>query len=192
MRKALGLQPKRLYCWFHLAVTLSATGRATEAAECIDTALSLAASTNDQEELSVASSCCQLRAEDALERGDYDGGLMWADKGLWMCENNYSLLWVRARALLGLDRLDACLDAAEPLLAVDPFGLVHETHSFDQSLFTVDTPGLVGAAHFERGDDELAENYFAQAASAAQDASKAIEFNSKAHLARLRPKKTSS
>lgn len=184
LRKALSKDPDRVYCWFHLGATLIATGRQEEGLTCLDEALARAQVSGTPEELSIAATCCHIRAEIALKSDDPDAALKWADTGLTLFADNYGLMWMRARALLAQDRPRAAQQAVSPLLGLDPESIRHATHAFPKSLFLKDTPALLGAAHFEMGQFSEAGALFADAEAAAETPLERLEFRTKAQLAR--------
>ena len=183
LRKALKYDPDRVYCWFHLGLTLKGIGQMVEAEECLKEAYARALDGGVDEELSIASSCCQHWAEQALAAEDTALARHWTAAGLKLCHDNYSLIWMQARAALAEGNAAEALRVSAPLGQIDPDLLVHETHAFAARLFTVDTPALQGAAYFELGDTARAETCFAQAARAAENPAEQLEFRTKQQLA---------
>lgn len=160
LRKALRRDPDRAYCWFHLATTLQATGRADEALSCARTALDLACRSADPDERSVGSSCCQILAETALAAGRPAKAVQHAEQGLRLCPDNHALVWVLARSKLAAGAAQAAFEIARPLLDIDPDSCVHETLSFERMLFRRDAHALLAACCFDLGRFDAADRHY--------------------------------
>ncbi|MEP2943052.1 MAG: glycosyltransferase [Hyphomicrobiales bacterium] len=176
LRKALKQDPTRVYCWFHLGVTLRAIGKDNEADECLKEAYDRAVNSKDIEELSVASSCCQIRSAMFLERGDAEKALQFAEQGLILNPENYSLIWSKGRAHLALGQAKETIDTVSSLTQIDSDTLIHETLAFDRTLFGRDTYGLLGSANFELGHYSDAAAFFHKAELLSEEP---LEFKSK-------------
>lgn len=181
LRKALKQDPDRVYCWFHLAVTSRALGEFAEMERCLEQAVQRAVRSGSEEELSVASSCCQIRSEIAMDAGDARQARSHAEKGLEFCPENLPLIWIKGRALLDLERPRETIDTVLPLTEIDPDRIVHQTLSFDKGLFRRDAHALLGSAHFELGEYRRAAQFFDRAE---QEGGDAVECRAKAALSR--------
>ena len=115
---------------------------------------------------------------------DPELALRWADRGLTLFADNYGLIWMRARALLSLNKHQEAKDTVLPLLALDLEGVLHETHAFPKSLFSKDTPALLGTVRFELAEFAKAADHFSDAAKASSNPIEKLEFTTKAKLAR--------
>jgi len=163
LRKALEDDPKRAYCWFHLAVTLDAMQRQDEALTCAETALQLARQSPHRDEHIVGSSCCQFLAESALRRHEPARAIDLAKQGLGLCSDNFALSLVLANGLLAAGEANPAIAIAADLLDVDPEALVHDGLAFDMALFRRDAHGVLAECYFELGQYSQADEHFALA-----------------------------
>jgi len=181
LRKAITRNPERVYCWFHLSVTLEAIGQRDEAIASFNHAIAQAEAGNIQEELNIAALCCQALAGIAMNMQNPSQALRISDHGLKLKPENFALQWCRARALIELRRPNPAVEILRTVIQIDPEEFFDPETSFQKSLFRQDSYGLLGSAYFMMKQFKEAEKYF-QLAADHSDGN--LEYVSKAALSR--------
>jgi tetratricopeptide (TPR) repeat protein len=183
LRKALELNPERVYCWYHLGITLAAIGEEEEAVDCLRQAVGLARRSHHPEDRNIAGMALQCLAGLAMDCNAPEHALREADSGLELCPYNFALRWARARALVALDRAEEALAILHGLTQIDADTFFDPRVSFNKRLFREDASGLLGAALFKLGRNKEAAHYFRLAE---RQSGNAAEFGVKAALAEVR------
>ncbi len=183
LRKAILRNPERVYCWFHLGVTLDAIGERTEAVASLNRAIEKAHAGGIPEELNIAATCHQVLAGVAMDAHNPADALRHAELGLEIKQAHYTLLWAKARALSQLGQLDAAIAILEMIVSIDPESFFDHEASFKKSVFREDSQGLLGSCRFMQGQFEPAARHFELAVNYSGGD---LEYVSKAALCRAR------
>lgn len=181
--KAIERNPERVYCRFHLGVTLEAIGHREEAITSLNQALAMAREGNTREELKIAAMCSQALAGIAMNMQNPTKALRISERGLEQQPANPALRWCRARALIELQQPDEAIEILLSIVMIDPEEFFDPDTSFQKSIFRQDSYGLLGSAYFMMNRFTDAEKYFQLAADHSQGE---LEYVSKAALCRAR------
>ncbi len=183
LRKAVKRNPERVYCWFHLGVTLEALGQRDEAVTSLQHAIAQAEAGNIRDDLKIAVLCCQSLAGIAMNMRNPSEALRISDHGLKLRPANHALQWCRARALIELQRPEEAVRILQKIIKIDPEEFFDPETSFQKSIFREDSYGLLGSAYFMMNRFHEAEENFRLAAEYTDGD---LEFESKAALCRAR------
>lgn len=160
LRKAVKRNPERLYCWFHLGVTLEALGQRDEATISLRHAMGQAEAGNFREDIKIAVLCCQSLAGIAMKMQNPSEALRICEHGLKLSPVNYALQWCRARAMLELQQPDDVVKILREIVKINPEEFFDPETSFQKSIFREDSYGLLGSAYFMMDRFEDAEACF--------------------------------
>jgi tetratricopeptide (TPR) repeat protein len=147
LRARLASDPAHVYSWCHLGVTLHGMGDVAAAEEAWRRAVQVV---REKRGRSIADSapyadlarCLIGRGEDAM-------GLL--DEGLFLFPDNFTLQWLRARALVDAERFAEALPAFERLVATDPEVAAGAVLAHDQRIFGLFACEALGLCCFRLG-----------------------------------------
>ncbi len=183
LRKAILQNPERVYCWFHLGITLDAIGERAEAIASLNRAIEKAHAGGITEELNIAVTCHQVLAGIATEAQNPNDALRHAELGLDIRQSHYTLQWAKARALAQLGQLDEAIAILEMIVSIDAETFFDHEASFQKSVFREDSQGLLGSCRFMQGQFVQAARHFELAA---EYSGGDLEYVSKAALCRAK------
>lgn len=116
LRARLETDPKHVYSWCHLGVTLHGMGDEAGAEEAWRRAVQVV---REKRARSIADSAPYVDlARLLIARGEEVGALL--DEGLFLFPDNHTLQWLRARGWVDAERFAEALPALERLAAIDP------------------------------------------------------------------------
>jgi tetratricopeptide (TPR) repeat protein len=189
LERAVTENPKRVYCWWHLGDTLAALGRRSEAETALRTAIRVANASKLPRERFEASLAYQTLARIAFEAGE--NPLAIIEEGLGALPEDQALMFMKARALINLQRHESALAVLERLTTHDPASFADPYLAYDRRIFgefALDLTGVAllrlgrfaeAGAAFERAAASAPERdrirYRAKAAAAAAKAANAVE-----------------
>ena len=133
LEAAVQAHPDRVYYWYHLAETLDALGRNSEAMEAAAQGLDSAERDPSEKQRADASMIRQTMARLLMERGKDPLALI--DSGIERVPEDHGLRFLRGRALLDMGRHTEALDVAAWLRSIDPESLGDGLLAFDRSIF---------------------------------------------------------
>jgi hypothetical protein len=116
LRERLAVEPNHVYSWCHLGVTLFGIGDEAGAEEAWRRGVQVV---REKRARSIADSAPYVDlAHCLIRRGEDPLGLL--DEALFLFPDNFTLQWLRARALIDAERFAEALPALERLAAADP------------------------------------------------------------------------
>jgi tetratricopeptide (TPR) repeat protein len=184
LERAVAADSERVYLRWHLGTTLAALGRDAEAGRQFAAGLERAMSPMASPQVRVEGGlCAHALAALRFAEDDVPGAEAAIAAGLTLHPENHALRWLRARHLLACGDAAAAIAELEPLAGTDPARFFDPAIAYERRLFGADTAGLLGAAHFRRGDYPAAADWFERAA---RDDPHTDEWRAKAALARAR------
>jgi tetratricopeptide (TPR) repeat protein len=181
LRRATADDPDRVYCWYHLAESLAATGEIDAGLAAARRGLEAARNVPSEKQAANASLIYQMLARLALERREDPRALI--AEGLAAAPDDHALSLMQARALLDAGEAEAALAIAARLQAIDPDRLVDGLLAFDRRIFGEFACDLAGIAAFRLARFADASAQFAKAARLAPDP---LPYRLKARAAELR------
>ncbi|MCR9195352.1 MAG: tetratricopeptide repeat protein, partial [Hyphomonas sp.] len=188
LKRAIAVDPHRVYLRFHLGMTLMELGRTDEACSQLRAGMEMATRDGASERARVeGSSCAQLLSAMFLANGQAAAALEMARQGRALYQGNLALCWGEGRCLLDLGQPAEAIEAVEPLLSLDPEQVFDPKIAYQKSLFRSDSLGVIGSAWFALGEPERAAFFFDEAAN---HAAAPREYVAKAALARSRARRS--
>ncbi|CAN7245502.1 glycosyltransferase family 2 protein [Devosia sp. LjRoot16] len=163
LRTSVERDPDRSYYWKDLADTLAGLGEIEEAIAAVEEGLARARASGRVSRVR-HSTLIYTQARLREQRGEDMRDLI--DAGLSLHPQNWSLLFLRARARINAGALEAAIDDLRLLLAQDPETIVDDV-AHDQRIFGAYAHDLMGVALLRLGERAEAAAAFARAARAA-------------------------
>ena len=168
LRAAIAREPRRLYYWHHLVMTLEAIGANDEAtATAAEAAKRIATTSLTPPELPVASLLLCSYARLLHQRGE--DAMPAIEAGLSYFPAHAFLKLVKAQVLIDRNDPAAALPILEDLAATDSATFADDTMSHDNRVFDLWSHDLMGVALLRLGRRAEAAAAFARAAEAAPD-----------------------
>ena len=155
-------EPERVYYWYHLAETLAALGRVSEAETVALEGVARAERSCSAKQLADASLLLQTLVRLQMQRGEAPIDLI--RQGIARVPEDYALHLFLGRALLDVGRSDESLRIAQQLRNVDVTALGDGLLAFDHAIFREKACELAAIACLRLGRKPEAANYFMQAA----------------------------
>ena len=147
---SIATNPGRAYLWHHLAETYAALGSPGQALEAGERGLAaVGRSESEKEAVDVnllAQSVARLRIDGGIDPCEV------IDAALERFPSDYAMMFLKARWLVGQERLDEAIGLLDHLLAIDPSRLPPALMAFDELLFGAFARELKAAALVKRGD----------------------------------------
>lgn len=166
LRASVERHPDRSYYWQDLANTLAGLGRLDEAIEVSGQGLGRPEPT-DRPGRIMRSMLIHTHARLRVQRGEDMRELIAA--GLTFHPENWSLLFLRARASVNAGTFGAAIDDLRLLLAQDADAIVDDILAHDRRIFGAHAHDLMGVALLRMGDRPAAAEAFGRAARAAPE-----------------------
>jgi tetratricopeptide (TPR) repeat protein len=176
LRARLATDPNHVYSWCHLGVTLQGLGDDAGAEAAWLRAVEVvrakrARSITDSTPYVDLTRQRFLRGEDALDL---------VDEGLFFFPDNFTLRWLRARALVGRERYAEALPILELLATTDPESAAGGVLAHDERIFGVFTWEALGLCCFRLGRFAESADWYRRAE---QVSSQPLENRTKRQLA---------
>jgi len=181
LRASVQRDPGRIYYWNDLAETLAGLDETSEALDVAEQGLSQPDPTGQTGRI-MRSALLATRARLLLQRGE--NAMPSIEQGLEFHPSNWSLRFLRARALIDGGRLADALTELDALTAIDADTFCGEILAYDRRIFGCYAYDLMGIARLRLGDRAGAAKAFAHAAAAAPDV---LEYRVKAQALAVRP-----
>ncbi|OEO28520.1 hypothetical protein VW23_004485 [Devosia insulae DS-56] len=166
LRASVEREPDRSYYWHDLANTLAGLGELDEAIAISGQGLARPEPA-DRPGRIMRSMLIHTHARLRMQRGEDMRELIAV--GLAFHPENWSLLFLRARASVNAGAFDAAIDDLLPLLAQDADTVVDDILAYDRRIFGAHAHDLMGVALLRMGDRPRAAEAFGRAARAAPD-----------------------
>ena len=183
LERAVTENPQRVYCWWHLGDTLAALGRRTEAEAALRTAIRVANASKLPRERFEASLAYQTLARTAFEAGE--DPLAIIEAGLTALPEDHALRFMKARALINLQRHESALVVLGRLTAHDPTSFADPYLAYDRRIFGEFALDLTGVALLRLGRFAEASAAFESAAAAAPERDR-MRYRAKAAAAKTK------
>ncbi|MDB5540710.1 MAG: glycosyltransferase, partial [Devosia sp.] len=167
LREAVRINPDRLYYWNDLAQTLGGLGEIAEAVAVAREGLGRGQHRSDHGSRVMRGMLAQTLAGLLLQRGDDARALI--DEGLAVHPVNWSLLFLKARALVNSGDYREALQVLAQLTAQDAEAICDDDLSHDIRIFGCYAHDLAGVAHLRMENRQQAADAFARAFAAAPD-----------------------
>lgn len=166
LRAAVARDPDRLYYWNDLAQSLAGLGEIDDAIAVSGEGLARPMP-RDRSGRIMRSMLIHTQARLRVQRGE--DMLELIEAGLELYPANWSLRFLRARALVNAGACEASLGDLAALVGTDPATLCDDHLAHDYRIFGCYAHDLMGVALLRMGDRSAAAAAFAQAAAAAPD-----------------------
>lgn len=158
--------PDRSYYWKDLANTLAGLGRIEDAITVSGRGLART-TVSGPAGRAMRSALIHTHARLRVQRGEDVRDLI--ETGLALHPENWSLLFLRARARINSGALEAALDDLRLLLVQNPETVLDDVLAHDRRIFGAYAHDLMGVALLRLGDRAEAAEAFARAAAAAPE-----------------------
>lgn len=165
LRSALQQNPDRLYYWNDLAKTLNALDQVDEAIEIASRGLARGEGRDDDGSREMLALLAYTNAGMRLARGE--DVLSLVDWGLTLRPGNWSLQFLRARALIERTRYEEAITLLDALVAQDAAAICDPMIAHDIRIFGCYAHDLTGLALLRMGQRQAAAQAFSRAAAAA-------------------------
>ncbi len=147
LRARLAADPDHVYSWGHLGVTLHGMGDTAGAEEAWRRGVQVV---REKRARSISDSAPYVDlARCLIARGEVPGDLL--DEGLGLFPDNFTLQWLRARALVDAGRFAEALPAFEKLVATDPEAVGGGVLAHDERIFGLFAYEALGLCCFRLG-----------------------------------------
>jgi tetratricopeptide (TPR) repeat protein len=180
LRASVLRDPDRMYYWSDLANTLSGLGEIGEALAVVEEALARPAPPEGGGN-AIRSLLRATHARLLLRLGR--DALPTIEQGLALSPSNWSLIFLRAQALIEAGKAAEALPDLDALVAIDSATFCDDTLGYDIRIFGCYAYDLMGVAKLRLGDRPGAAEAFAHAAAAPD----VLEYRVKAQALAVRP-----